>query len=33
MLETISLLERRAARAYAPLREDLVPDYIPERRR
>jgi hypothetical protein len=30
MLETISLLERRAARAYAPLNEDLVPDYIPE---
>jgi hypothetical protein len=30
MLETINLLERRAARAYAPLREDLAPDYMPE---
>lgn len=31
MLETISLLERRAAKAYEPINEDLVPDYMPER--
>lgn len=31
LLESIQRLERRAAEAYAPIREDLIPDYIDEK--